>query len=124
MQLGNKRIKALQKQRQKLVKSLPDPGETIRGSLVKRFLPCGKQACRCHHGGPQHGPYYYLMTTLKAGKTQMVKLSADQVKIVREWVRNFKSYRKRLEKITEMNTRMLQHDRKTSSAKRMAGKRG
>ena len=112
MQLGNKRIKTLLEKRRKLSGSLPDPAETIRGSLVKRYLPCGKESCRCHHGGPQHGPYYYLMTTLRAGKTQMVKLSADQVKIVRDWVRNFKSCRKQLEKITEMNTRILRLERK------------
>jgi hypothetical protein len=106
-----------------LTGNLPDPAETIRGSVVKYYLACGKQACRCHQGGPKHGPYYYLMTTLKPGKTRMVKLSTEQVKIVRSWVRNFKSFKKGLEKISQLNTRMLQLDRKSELRKRRSGKR-
>ena len=120
MQLG----KRLKSRLERLVESLPDPAETVRGSVVRYSLACGKQACRCHHGGPKHGPYYYLMTTLKPGKTRMVKLSAEQVKIVRQWVKNFKAYRKQLEKITELNTRALQLERKSGSRKKTAGKRG
>lgn len=120
MQLG----KGVKSRLKRLIESLPDPAQTVRGSVMRYFLACGKQACRCHHGGPKHGPYYYLMTTLKPGKTRMVKLSSGQVKNVRQWVKNFKTYRKRLEKITELNTRMLQRERKSSPRKKTAGKRG
>lgn len=106
--------KALEKQRQKVVDSLPHPAETVRGSLVKRFLPCGKSECRCHRG-QGHGPYYYLMTTLGPGKTRMVLISKAQLEMVRHWVKNFKEYKKRLQKITEINTRVLQADRQSKN---------
>jgi hypothetical protein len=113
MQLG-KRFSSIRK---RLAGNLPDPTETIRGSVVKYYLACGKQACRCHQGGPKHGPYYYLMTTLKPGKTRMVKLSPEQIKVVQTWVRNFKNYKKGLEKISQLNTRILQLDRKSEPGK-------
>jgi hypothetical protein len=31
----------------------------LRGSLVERYLPCGKPCCKCTQG-PGHGPKYYL----------------------------------------------------------------
>ena len=98
--------------RQKVARSLPDLAEVVRGSVVKRYLRCGKSECRCHQG-QGHGPYYYLMTTLGHGKTRMVLISKDQLAMVRRWVKNFGQYKKGLEKITEINTRLLQEDRQS-----------
>lgn len=108
-----------------MANSLPDLAEVIRGSVVKRYLHCGKSECRCHRGRG-HGPYNYLMTTLGRGKTRMRLISAEQVEMVRRWVRNFRVYRKGLERITEINTRLLQLDRqsKRRPAKGRAGKKG
>lgn len=116
--------KTLTKQRQMVAHRLPDPEETVRGTLVRRFLACGKAECRCHRGRG-HGPYYYLMTTMAPGKTRMVLLSTDQLKMVGGWVKNFTEYRKHLQKITDINTRLLQVNRqlKNKPVKGRAGKK-
>lgn len=103
--------------RQKVAERLPEMAELVRGSVVKRFLRCGNSNCRCHQG-KGHGPYYYLMTTLGPGKTRMVLLSREQLKIVRRWIKNFGEYRKGLEKITEINTRLLQLERQSIPSRR------
>ena len=111
--------KRLIKERKKVVDGLPDAAELVRGSLVKRYLRCGKVECRCHRG-KGHGPYYYLMTTLGPGKTRMVVISKEQLPEVGRWVKNFTEYKKRLEKIAEINTHLLQAERQsrtTSAAK-------
>jgi Family of unknown function (DUF6788) len=114
--------KTLKQRRQKLIKGLPDLAEIIRGSVVKRYLHCGKSECRCHQG-PGHGPYNYLLTTLAPGKTRTVLLSADQLRAVRRWVKNFGELKKGLEKIVEINTRLLQLDRQSKTAKIQTGKK-
>ncbi len=109
--------KALKKRRQKVADGLPNPVETVRGSLVKRFLACGNSDCRCRQG-KGHGPYYYLMTTLGPGKTRMVLIWKDQLQGVRQWVSNFKEYKKRMEKITQINTQWLQMQRQSRGARK------
>ena len=89
---------------------LPKLAEVVRGSVVKRYLRCGKSECHCHQG-QGHGPYYYLMTTLGPGETRMVLISKDQLPLVRRWVRNFGEYKKGLQKIAEINTHLLQEER-------------
>lgn len=108
-----------------MANGLPDMAEVIRGSLVKRYLYCGKSECRCHQGRG-HGPYNYLLTTLAPGKTRSVMISSDQLPIVRLWLKNLKALKKGLEKIVEINTRLLQLERQESKArprKNRAGKR-
>lgn len=110
--------KALKEKRQRVAKGLPDLAEVIRGSVVKRYLHCGKSECRCHQG-KGHGPYNYLLTTVAPGKTRTVLISADQLPVVRRWVKNLSKLKKGLEKIVEINTRLLQLERqsKTGPAK-------
>ncbi len=117
--MANKRL--IQK-RQRIADTLPDVSELVRGSLVKRYLHCGKSECRCHQGRG-HGPYYYLMTTLGPGKTQMVLLSKDQLQKARRWIRNFRAYKQGLEKIAEINTRLLQADRQKTNPKRKGARK-
>jgi len=95
-----------------MVHRLPDLAALVRGSVVKRYLRCGKSECRCHQG-QGHGPYYYLMTTLGPGKTRMVLISKNQLPLVRRWIRNFGEYRKGLERIAEINTDLLQVERQS-----------
>lgn len=116
--------KTLEQKRKKVADGLPDLAEVLRGSVVKRYLHCGKSECRCHRGRG-HGPYNYLLTTLAPGKTRTVLISAEQLPMVRRWVKNFGELKKGLEKIVEINTHLLQLDRqtKTRPAKRRAGKK-
>ena len=66
-----KRIRDLQKERFKLELSLLRPLAMAPYSLIKAYWRCGKKTCRCHKGGPLHGPYYYL-TQHREGKTSNI----------------------------------------------------
>ena len=41
----------------------------IYGSLSETYRRCGNPNCRCHHGGPKHGPHLYISYRGKTGKT-------------------------------------------------------
>ena len=58
------------------------------GSVVKRFMPCGKPSCRCMGKPPRlHGPYYQWSHKLR-GKTVTMRLSPEQAKLCQEWAKN------------------------------------
>ena len=59
-----------------------------RGSLVRRFVPCGKTGCRCQASPPElHGPYYQWTRKVR-GKTVTVRVSPAQAKLLQEWIAN------------------------------------
>ena len=68
--------------------SLADLGPVRRGTVLRRFLPCGKSTCRCHAGPPNlHGPYYEW-TRKVTGKTVSVRLTPSQARLLKQWIAN------------------------------------
>ena len=58
------------------------------GSLVRRFMPCGKPSCRCMSDPPSlHGPYSQWTLRIH-GKTRTVRLSEHQARLCEEWIAN------------------------------------
>lgn len=43
--------------------------EAIYGTLSETYRTCGNPGCRCHHGGPKHGPHLYMSYRGETGKT-------------------------------------------------------
>lgn len=87
------------------------------GSLVKRFMPCGKQGCCCQNEPPQlHGPYYQWTRKVK-GKTVTVRLTPEEAKIFKEWIANGRQFDRiisQMEKISfRITSRLLRHVRKS-----------
>src|SRR5256885_17157504 len=41
----------------------------IYGSLSETYRRCGNPNCRCHRGGPKHGPHLYISYRGANGKT-------------------------------------------------------
>lgn len=71
-----------------LKRSLADLGYVRRGSLVRRFMPCGKPGCRCQATPPQlHGPYFQWTRKVR-GKTVTVRLTPDEARLLEEWIAN------------------------------------
>ncbi len=63
-------------------------GFVRRGSLIERFMPCGKAGCCCQATPPQlHGPYYQWTRKLR-GKTLTVRLSEKEARLFAEWIAN------------------------------------
>ncbi len=78
-----------------LAQELAHIGPVLKGSVVKRFMPCGKPNCRCQADPPKlHGPYWQWSTALN-GKTVTRRLAPEQVPLYLEWIDN----RKRLEAV-------------------------
>jgi len=57
--LEARRLKACELSLQRLTSDLSSTGFISSGSVVRRFMPCGKPGCRCRADPPQlHGPYW------------------------------------------------------------------
>lgn len=77
-----------QRRYEALKEALRELGFVRPGSLVRRFMPCGKPGCRCMAEPPVlHGPYYQWTSKVR-GKTITMRLTLAQAKLCEEWVRN------------------------------------
>lgn len=77
-----------QKRYEKLKRSIATLGYFRYGSLVRRFMPCGKPGCRCQASPPElHGPYYQW-TRKVAGKTVTVRLTKQEAETLKTWIDN------------------------------------
>lgn len=101
---------ALRQRRQGLAKLLPPVQETLRGSLVERYLTCGNLACKCARG-ERHGPVWYLTVTLAPGRTTGGIVGAEQLEQVRGWIGNYHRVKEHLEKISAINRELLRRAR-------------
>jgi hypothetical protein len=101
---------ALHQRRQGLANQLPPVTETLRGSLVERYVTCGNPACKCAKG-ERHGPVWYLTVTLGPGKTTGGIVACDKVEQVRSWVQNYQKVKDHLEKISAINRELLRRER-------------
>ena len=76
----------LSRQYRQLQLALSRIGYFRRGTLLKRFMPCGKPGCACQATPPRlHGPYYQW-TRKVDGKTVTVRLSAEQAELLEGWI--------------------------------------
>ncbi len=59
-----------------------------RGSLVRRFMPCGKPGCCCQGSPPRlHGPYYQWTRKVR-GTTVTVRVHEGEARLLQEWIEN------------------------------------
>ncbi len=97
----------LRRKRQVLVQSLPPLMEaSVRGSLIERYLRCGKPGCHCAKGRG-HGPKYYLSVSYPGRRPEMQYVSQEQKAEVEKLLKNFHSARKIMEKIITINRELL-----------------
>ena len=101
---------ALRKRRESFARLLPPLREILRGSLMERYLTCGKPNCRCARG-ERHGPVWYLSVTLDQAHRTGSTVPSSQVEQVRRWIENDHRLKERLEKISEINRELLRRDK-------------
>jgi hypothetical protein len=101
---------ALRERRQGLAQQLPPVAETLRGSLIERYVTCGNPSCKCAKGD-RHGPVWYLTVTLGRGRTTGGIVPAEKVDQVRGWIENYHKVKDHLEKISEINRELLRRQR-------------
>jgi hypothetical protein len=71
---------------QQLQRALSRVGYFRHGTLLKRFMACGKSGCACQASPPRlHGPYYQW-TRKVDGITVTVRLTREQADLLAVWI--------------------------------------
>jgi hypothetical protein len=96
----------LLRRRAAAVERLAKASESLRGSLIERFLPCGKSGCRCKKGH-LHGPAYYVSVTYPRGRTRQVYVAKDAKPVVERWLENYQEIYATLEEISAINLELI-----------------
>lgn len=83
-----KRLRQCQQDYGRIKTRIREVGFICEGSLVERWMACGKPNCRCSADPAQrHGPYYQL-SWKEAGKTISRRLPPEQARLYEEWIAN------------------------------------
>ena len=106
--LRRNRLRRLEQRYRKLKRSVFKIGYVFPGSIVKRYMPCGKSYCRCAADPTKrHGPYYDWSTKVR-GKTVTVRLTAKQAELYAGWITNRRKLKKILTQMQTVSTRVAQ----------------
>jgi hypothetical protein len=90
---------------QALQRALGRVGYFRRGTLLKRFMPCGKPGCACQASPPRlHGPYYQLTRKVE-GKTLTVRLTREQADLLAVWIDAGREMDRIIAKMEQMSLR-------------------
>ena len=82
------RLEESQREYDRLRRELATVGYLWAGTVLRRFLPCGRQECRCRRDpAARHGPYYYWTRKVK-GKTVSRLLTTAEGELYMAWVGN------------------------------------
>lgn len=96
-------LKALEQERITVLSQMRSVGDLRRGSLVERYIPCGKPGCRCTKpGGKGHGPSYSLTRKVE-GKTQTEYIRPEHVGQVRKQLENRRAFAELCQRFFEVN---------------------
>jgi hypothetical protein len=87
------------------------------GSLVRRFMACGKPSCCCKEKPPKlHGPYYQWSYKV-LGKTVSMRLTEEQARMCIEWAANHRTFKKLVRQMEALSLKetdsLLRKTRKT-----------
>lgn len=92
----------------RLRRSLAAIGFVCMGSLVRRYMPCGRSGCRCAGERKHwHGPYYQWTWKVK-GKTTTVRLTAGQARLINSYVFNDRKLRRIVAKMRSISFKVVQ----------------
>src|SRR6266550_4592482 len=96
-QRRRERLRHYRREYARLKTRLREIGFICEGTLVERWMQCGKPNCACATDrASQQGPYYQLSWKEK-GKTESRRLPAEHATLYRQWIAN----RQRLQSIIQ-----------------------
>ena len=109
--LRRKPTLALRQRRQRLIQLLKVYPDSLRASFVQRYSQCGKRQCSCRHGGPKHGPFFYLTQCLAVSKVNkfLLKTSAQQ-HAAKAGIEHYRQLQELLEELSQINTELLRRE--------------
>jgi hypothetical protein len=77
------------------------------GTLSETYRTCGTPGCRCHHGGPKHGPHLYVSYRGPKGKTTGYYVPKSIHEDVRAGIDAWTQLQDRLRQIAQFNRERL-----------------
>lgn len=115
--LRRKSTLALRHRKAQLLRAFQLSPALLHASLAERFLKCGKANCRCHAGGPKHGPFFYLTRCFGPGQSQSLLLkSPDQVTQARQSLAAYAQVQAVLDDISQINQELLRRHEPLATA--------
>jgi hypothetical protein len=84
----------------------------IYGSLSETYRRCGNPNCRCHHGGPKHGPHLYISYRGKTGKTTGYYVPQHAQAQIRQGVEAWTLLQDRLRELSLLNKELLPNQKR------------
>jgi hypothetical protein len=77
------------------------------GTVSETYRTCGTPGCRCHHGGPKHGPHLYVSYRGSEGKTTGYYVPKSIGDDVRAGIAAWAQLQERLRLIAQLNRERL-----------------
>ena len=99
------RATRLQQRRDAILGSLPPFSEILRGSFFERSVRCGKPSCHCASGEGHRRAY--VGVTFAGGRTEQITVPPHLIPLVRRWVANYQRWWRAIERVSEVNRRLL-----------------
>jgi hypothetical protein len=75
----------------------------IFGTLSETMRTCGQASCRCHHGGPKHGPHLQISYRGEAGKTTGAHVPTAIADRVRDGVDAWQQFQAVARELADLN---------------------
>src|SRR6266536_5494846 len=98
-------LATLQAELDRLKHEIAQVGFVCPGSVVRRYMPCGKPGCRCQADPPKlHGPYWQYSHKV-AGKTITRRLTPDQARLYQQWIANRRRIDQLLARMEQVSSR-------------------
>ena len=77
----------------------------LQGSLIVRYMECGKPGCACHTGR-KHGPYFVL-SNRSGGRGSFAYLDPAEAARARTLVRRYREFRRGLTRLQKVNVELV-----------------
>ncbi|MGH9119002.1 MAG: DUF6788 family protein, partial [Acidimicrobiales bacterium] len=96
-----------QRRQQALARRLAETGFVLPGSVLTRYMRCGKANCRCHAEPPElHGPYLQW-NRMANGKTLTRLLPAELADHYQGWFENSRQLRLTLSELEALSVTIV-----------------
>lgn len=99
--------KTLERERERLARTLPPVATVLRASLFERTVRCGKPNCRCAAPDDPGHRVVCLSRSLPEGKNAQVTLPQRLAPVAEAWVHDYRRWLEAVERISEINHELL-----------------
>lgn len=106
--ITQQRIQEAEKRIAALRAKLKDFELVCSGTLMRRMLTCGNQACACRKAAAnRHGPYYYWGRR-KGGRLVQMLLTPTEAAVIRRAISNYRAVRVVLRRWEEETVKIVE----------------